>query len=196
MKILPVPEVGRLLSAVNLRDPFGVRDYNMVQLALHTGLRVSELVSLDVRHVAHKGQPREMLYLSPALAKGGRERTIPLNTTAQASVQALLDFNKARGFSVEPEAPLFVTRKHQRVSVRLVQRLVESLRERGGLSIPATPHTMRHTFASNVASSVGNLRIVQKLLGHKRLSTVEIYTHPTPDQLRAAVETIVPGGAA
>jgi site-specific recombinase XerD len=187
MRVLHPREVQQLLQAVNRRAPFGERDHAMLALALHTGLRVSELVGLDIRHVAHDGQPRQALHLPSELGKGGRERILPLNDVARRAVAVILDFNRRRGFSTAADRPLLVNRKHDRISVRYVQRLMEATREKAGLDVQATPHTLRHSFASRVACKTGNLRVVQQLLGHKRLSTVEIYTHPTREELEAAV---------
>jgi site-specific recombinase XerD len=102
-------------------------------------------------------------------------------------VADLLAFNARRGFSVAPEAPLFVNRYYRRMSVRAVQHLVADLRTAAGLDVPATPHSLRHSFASRLAERCGNLRVVQQALGHKRLGTVEIYTHPTREELEAAL---------
>lgn len=191
MNWLHPDEARQLLAAVDLRDPFGSRDRAMLVLCLHTGLRVSELVGLDVHHVALEGCPRAALYVPPALGKGGRGRTIPLNQTARQAIADLLAFNRRRGFSTAPDRPLLVTRKHERLTARAVQRLVKMLREKAGLDVPATPHSLRHTFASTVLSCNSNLRVVQLLLGHQRLATVEIYSHPTREDLRLAVERMV-----
>ena len=190
MRVPDQAQAQRLLDAVNPRDPFGPRDRAMLELALHSGLRVSELAGLDVCHVAHQGVPRQVMHLPASITKGARERSVPLNAAARRAISSLLSFNGMRGFSVAPHAPLFVTRKHQRVSVRLIQRLVEDLRQRAGLDVPLTPHGLRHRFATSVMQATGNLRVVQKLLGHSRLDTTAVYSHPSPTDLSAAVEAI------
>jgi len=195
MRVVPSQsETERLLCVIDPRDPFGPRDRALVELAMHTGLRVSELAGLDVFHVAHQGVPRQTLHLPRSITKGARERTVPLNQTARRAIANLLAFNQKRGFSVAAQAPLFVTRKHERVSVRLIQRLIEELRQRAGLDAPLTPHGLRHLFATQVTQATGNLRIVQKLLGHRKLNTTAIYSHPTSADLAAAVQAIS-GGA-
>jgi site-specific recombinase XerD len=100
------PQTFRLLAAVNLKSPFGFRDHRLMQLALHTGLRVSELSHLDVHHVARGLTPREVLDLPAPLAKRHKARLIPFNAVARRLVAELLAFNQARGLSVAPEAPL------------------------------------------------------------------------------------------
>ena len=108
---------------------------------------------------------------------------------ARSTVRNLLAFNARRGFSTAPGAPLFVTRRHERVS--LVQRLIVTLRERAGLDVPVTPHGLRHRFATTICQTTGTLRIDQKLLGHRRLTTVEVDTHPTRTDLENAVATLL-----
>lgn len=189
-RILNPEELQALFRAANPRSPFGDRDLAMLILALHTGLRVSELVGLDVSHVAGARGVRHTLELPARLAKGERGRLLPLNRVAREAISDLLDFNQRRGFSVDPGAPLLVNRKHQRLSTRYVQRLMEDLRGRADLDVHATPHTLRHTFASQVARRHGNLRAVQALLGHRRLATVEIYTHVDREELAQAVASL------
>jgi len=189
-RILNPDELRDLLRTLDPRSPFGSRDLAMLTLALHTGLRVSELVGLDVSHAASSHGPRRTLDLPAGLAKGGSGRLIPLNQVARDAIAAILAFNERRGFSVAPDAPLLVNRHHQRLSTRYVQRLMESLRDRADLDVHATPHTLRHTFASQVARRHGNLRAVQALLGHRRLATVEIYTHVDRQELAEAVATL------
>ena len=124
------------------------------------------------------------------MAKGGQARLGPLNSLAQKAVSKLLSFNRARGFSVSNNAPLFVTKKHQWLSVRTIQWVVEQLRNKAGIDFQATPHTLRHSFATAVLERTGNLRAVQVLLGQKRLTSTEVYLHSRRDDLVAAVESL------
>jgi site-specific recombinase XerD len=184
-------ELDTILAHIDRRDPFGVRDLCLITLARHTGLRVAELVGLDVYDVADSHEVRSTLYVRPAIAKGGRGRILPLNEAARQAITQLLDFNRRRGFSTSPAAPLFINRYHRRLIVRDVQRMLQTLREKAQMTVPVTPHSVRHNFASCVASTSGNLRIVQKLLGHRRLNTSQVYTHPTAAELATAVERLV-----
>ncbi|MBI3928944.1 MAG: tyrosine-type recombinase/integrase [Armatimonadetes bacterium] len=114
------PELQKMLAQIHPRSPFGGRDRAMLLLAANTGLRVSELVSLNVHHVANQqGHAREWLQLPAEIAaKSHRERLIPLNKRARLAVVEVLTFNRQRGFSTAAEAPLFVNRKHKRLSTR------------------------------------------------------------------------------
>lgn len=187
MRILDEEQVAQLLAVIPLRSPFGSRDHAMIRLALFTGLRVSELVGLDVGLVADgDGHPRLYLDLPAGLAKCRRSRQINLSDEARQAIADLLAFLVARGFSVAPDQPLLQNRHHQRLPVRTVQGLVQRYREMADLAIRATPHALRHSFASESARRAP-IRAVQLLLGHRSLETTQIYLHTQPEDLWAAV---------
>jgi site-specific recombinase XerD len=176
VKILSAEQLRRLIEAVPERAPFGVRDRAMMKLAYGAGLRVSELTSLNVGQVWSGKRPRDWLELPGRACKGGRGRDLPLGPVAQQAVAELIAFQRQRGFSVESEAPLLTTRQHQRLPAREVQR-----------EVAATPHTLRHTFASRLTAAGVGLRAVQHLLGHQSIRTTEVYLHSQPSELVAAV---------
>lgn len=188
MRILEPSATRQLLAAIPPRSPFGVRDHAVIRLFAQTGLRVGELVGLNVGHVYH-GLPFDQVDLPAAICKGRRSRILPLNPAARQAVQDLVDFLKMRGFQSNPDSPLLQDRRHRRLPVREVQRLVQVHRQAAGLPVRATPHTFRHSFASHLANHV-SLRIVQQLLGHRFLASTEVYLHNQPDQLAAAVATL------
>lgn len=190
MKNISQSELEALLGAVNLRSGFGPRDHAMIRLLVNTGLRLAEMVGLNVSHVACQGQPRQVLYLPGELAKGGRARTIPLNQGARQAVSELLAFLAARGFSSEPEAPLLVVRQHRRISLRLVQQIVQELRQKANLATPVTAHSCRHFFASQLLERTQDLCSVSRLLGHSRIQTTMRYLHSSPERLAAVVEAL------
>lgn len=190
MKSLTQDQVSRLLDSIREREPFGRRDRALIQLALHTGLRSLKLCGLDVGHVYNGRQPREWLDLPGAIAKGGKGRMVPLNTVARQAVAELVDFNRCHGFSVAAGAPLLVTRDHRRLPTRSLRARIQRYRERAQLDIQASPHTLRHTMATDLASKAGNLRVVQRVLGHAHLNTVEVYTHTTPEEMARAMERL------
>jgi integrase/recombinase XerD len=122
----------------------------MIDFFLSTGLRVGELVGLQVGHVCgNKPQGsgrmvRHTLALPGELAKGGRERAIPLNAQARQAVAEILSFNHRRGFSVTPEAPLFPNRKHQAMSTRAVRRVLSAHSVQADLDQAVAPHDLRY----------------------------------------------------
>ena len=191
MKYLSWSEVTKLLAAIRHDDEFAERDREMIMLMLHTGLRVGELCKLNVGHVACEGVVRDTLHVPSSIGKGGHERLIPLNTVARRAIMGLLAFNAEQGFAVNENAPLVVSKGGQRMCVRAVQYVVAGLRRRAGLDVVAVPHTMRHTMATNLLSACGNLTVVKSVLGHKRVTTTEIYTHPSREVLARAVEMMV-----
>jgi integrase/recombinase XerC len=158
-------EFKRMLAAIDLKAPMGPRDYLLLVFDYNTGLRVGELCSLNVSNVARNGVPRQSLHVRASVAKNGQGRLVPLNSLAQKAIAKLLAFNRARGFSVADDAPLFATKKHQRLSVRTVEWVVEQLRNKAGIDFQATPHSLRHSFASLLVQRTGNLRAVQALDG-------------------------------
>ena len=99
----------------------------------------------------------------------------------------LLDFNAERGFSIAPIAPLFVWRNHRKLPPREAQRILQNLREKVGLSAKATPHTLRHSFASELVRAGVTLPTVKSLLGHQWLSSTQIYTHTSNQERITAV---------
>jgi site-specific recombinase XerD len=189
MRFLNELSTYKLLSVVPLRSPFGARDHALIRFGLHTGLRVSELVGLNVGHVWGPDGPREWLDLPHQIAKGNRSRCIPLSAGARRAIRDLVAFLRMRGFQSEPDSPLFQDRRHRRLPVREVQRLMQKYREAAGLDIKATPHTLRHSWCSQMARN-HSLRVVQQLAGHRFLTSTEVYLHNQPADLVAAVQSL------
>lgn len=183
-------EIESMLAQLHPRDPFYGRDYNLIVLAANTGLRVGELVALNHGDIWANGTMHTILWVRASISKSGRSREIPLNSVVRQALLALTDFNRRRGFSTSPDAPLFVTKHHRRLTTRAMQYIMQDLREKAKLSGHVTPHSLRHHFASRIAETTGNLRMCQKLLGHVRLDTSQIYTHPSLDDMATAVERI------
>lgn len=190
MNILQPQDLALLLAVIRRRAAFGERDHAMLTLMGHTGLRVCELVGLNHDQVARGRQARTHLNIPTEIGKGGRQRLVPLNQTAQAAVVRLVDFNLRRGFSVAPCAPLLVTRRHTRLGVRYVQKLVEQLRNQAGLDQPITPHSLRRGFASQIAQGSRDPYQVQALLGHRKLTTSLYYVQVDPDELAQTVANL------
>ena len=188
MRLISDLDFNRLLGAVNLAAPFGRRDHALLRLAALTGLRVGELVGLDVGLVwSCSCAPREWLDLPAAIAKGGRSRRVPLSLAARRAVTELVDFLRLRGFSVAPDAPLLCDRRHRRLPAREVQRMVQRLRELADLDVRVTPHSFRHHFATSRVQKAP-VHTVQQILGHRRLESTAVYLHASLDDLRAVVE--------
>lgn len=157
----------------------------VVALMLHAGLRISEALALTWGDLLFNDTPLKQLNLSPAITKRRRARYVPINADlAQAITHALhthphtLLLRASDPIANHPTQP-------RTVSARTIQRHVSAAARDIGLG-DVTPHTLRHTFATRLLRTA-NLRIVQEALGHQRLSTTEIYTHPTTDDLTNAI---------
>jgi len=157
----------------------GVRDRALVELLYSCGLRVSEAAALDLTALDRRaGEVR-------ALGKGRKTRIVPVGRKALEALDAYLPLRAERADA--GETALFLTRRGRRMSVRAMQQRVRRLS--GGA---ASPHTLRHSFASHLLESSGDLRAVQELLGHANLSTTQIYTHLDIQQLSAAYDRAHP----
>ncbi len=177
-------QIRQLLSAVNLHSSFGRRDYLLILFLYQTGLRVGECSRIITHLVATKGAAREWLHLPAMICKGPRSRVVPLNALARLSIEKMLQFNRQRGLSTAPAAPLFQNRNHGPLSVRSIQKLIKGYREIANMDLRATPHTLRHSFASGMVASGASIATVQKTLGHRKLSSTQVYTHTTMAQIQ------------
>lgn len=191
MNVPTVREWSRLVSIIEPRSPFGRRDKALIDFLPNAGLRVGEVSGLDVEHVADpvRRKVRDKVVLPAAACKYHRSRTIPLNRAAQLCIREILQFNEQRGFSLAPNAPLLVNRRHERLQPRAIQRLVQKYREQAGLN-GITPHKFRHLFASRFLDAGGNTRQLQVLLGHRWLSTVQVYTVVKHESLAAVMNRL------
>ena len=161
-------EVSRLL-AENLNDPMVCRDLAMFELMYSSGLRLSELVSIDLVDLdLHVGEIR-------VTGKGGKTRMLPVGSHAVAAVNKWLAFRRTLPGSAGKA--VFISARGKRIAPRTVQMRLKKLAESQGLARNCYPHMLRHSFASHLLESSGNLRAVQELLGHADISTTQIYTH-------------------
>ncbi|EOD78957.1 Tyrosine recombinase XerC [Grimontia indica] len=167
-KNLDVDEVNQLLS-VDADDPLAVRDRAMMELMYGAGLRLSELIGLNVRDVAmRKGDLR-------VIGKGDKERVVPFTGMAK---EWLFNWLKVRNQLLKgPEDALFLSKLGNRISPRSVQKRMAEWGQKQAVSSHINPHKLRHSFATHMLESSGDLRAVQELLGHADLSTTQVYTH-------------------
>ena len=167
-KVLSPDEASQLLSG-DVETPADARDLAMLELLYSSGLRRAELVSLDM------GDVRTADALVRVTGKGSRTREVPVGRRA---LQALDAWLKARPLLAKPGCDaLFVGARGERIGDRTVATRVEQWARRRGLVQHLHPHMLRHSFASHVLQSSGDLRAVQEMLGHASISTTQIYTH-------------------
>jgi integrase/recombinase XerC len=176
-RLLRVEEVIRLLDAIPISDPLGVRDRAMFETLYGGGLRVSELVALDL---ADLDLEQELIRVR---GKGRRERLSPIGHMAAVWVEQWRALRQPKRLE---EPALFLNRYGSRLTTRSVGRLLESHLATLGLEHAASPHTLRHSFATHLLDRGADLRSVQELLGHRHLTTTQIYTHVTQQRLLEA----------
>ncbi len=189
---LTVDETFALLEAPNPEDRFWRRDRAIMEVLYGAGLRVAELVDLDlVRIDLADGMIR-------VLGKGKKERLVPMGRAAVESVAAwlperisILRRGVARGGEVA-EGALFLNLRGGRLTTRSVERLVEQYSSRLGLAVRVTPHSLRHSFATHLLEMGADLRTVQELLGHASLSTTQRYTHLNMEHLAGVYDRAHP----
>ena len=175
-QILTNQEVELLLSQPQCVDQKGYRDHAMLELLYATGIRVSELISLDVEHVN--------------LAAGfircnskNKERIIPLYPGA---VRAITDYvrNVRPQLAVEGERALFVNMNGERMSRQGFWKIIKGYQEKAGIKTDITPHTLRHSFAAHLLANGADLRSIQEMLGHSDISSTQIYTQLVNQKLK------------
>ena len=167
-KVLDADQTARLL-ATDANDPLSVRDRAIFELMYSSGLRVAELVGLD-KAALDLTQGQVLV-----VGKGNKQRIVPVGRMA---VTALRQWLRMRDALAQPtEAAVFVGRTGKRLTARSVQNRLRRLAVQQGMEMHVHPHMLRHSFASHLLESSGDLRAVQELLGHSDISTTQIYTH-------------------
>ncbi|WP_408899368.1 site-specific tyrosine recombinase XerD [Nocardioides sp. R1-1] len=197
-KALPLDDVEAILAAAGAGDsPLALRDRALLEVLYGTGARISEAVGLDVDDVSHLVEPG----LDPADAtlllrgKGGKERMVPVGTYACAALSAYL----VRGrpalstTSAGPAVPgLFLNARGGRLSRQSAWAVLVKAAERAGVTRDVSPHTLRHSFATHLLDGGADVRVVQELLGHASVTTTQVYTLVTVDNLREVFATAHP----
>ncbi|MCM1567529.1 MAG: tyrosine recombinase XerC [Dehalobacter sp.] len=163
----------KLLEASNQDEKNGLRDQVIVELLYGSGLRVSELVSLNKSDVDIDGS------LIRVFGKGKKERIVPLTEPAEEAVKRYLLQRD------DQQEALILNYKDMRLSSRSVRRILDKLEKTAKLNQHVHPHMLRHTFATHLLEGGADLRSVQELLGHKKLSSTQIYTHLSREKLRS-----------
>lgn len=164
-------------------DPLKCRDLAMLELFYSSGLRLSELAALNLDSVTD-GQVR-------VLGKGSKERLVPVGRKAR---QALERWLAVRGLlaSQHSDNALFLSKPGRRISTRQIQKRIKAFAQRAGTHVGVHPHMLRHSFASHLLESSGDLRAIQELLGHSDISTTQIYTHLDFQHLSAVYDKAHP----
>lgn len=171
-------EVLELLNAPDSSTPQGQRDRALLELLYASGLRVSELVNLDIDKVNLDANEIRVR------GKGSRERVVLMGKPAAAAILTYISQGRTRLLGRKGTPALFVNRSGRRLVERRVQKIVEKYSAAAGINRRVYPHMLRHSFATHLLDGGADLRVVQQLLGHADLSTTQIYTHVTKSQAR------------
>lgn len=171
-------QVEALLLAPDVTQPLGLRDRAMLELMYASGLRVSELVWLQLHHVDLKAG------VLRTEGKGRKERLVPFGEVAQLWVQRYLEEARAAILGSQRSNDLFVTQRGAAMTRVMFWMLVKKYAALAGVTAPLSPHTLRHAFATHLLNHGADLRVVQLLLGHADISTTTIYTHIARERLQ------------
>lgn len=179
-RFLEFEEVQKLLNTPQSDNWLGVRDRAILETLYSTGMRVSELVGLNLEDVDFLG---EVIHIR---GKGKKERIAPIGSKALQSIQQYIEYRNKRmqndgGFDSKV---LFANKHGKRLSTRSVRRKMDKYLRQAGLDPAISPHTLRHSFATHMLNNGADLRSVQELLGHQSLSTTQIYTHVTTGKMK------------
>jgi integrase/recombinase XerC len=187
-KFLEYDQVKRLLETPPADSWLGARDRAIMETLYSTGVRVSELVGLNIEDVDFLG---EVLHIR---GKGKKERITPIGSSALQSVQHYMEFRNRRAQSNGnfDAKVLFVNKHGKRLSTRSVRRKMDKYLKMAGLDPSISPHTLRHSFATHMLNNGADLRSVQELLGHQSLSTTQVYTHLTTKKLKEVYDNAHP----
>jgi integrase/recombinase XerD len=181
-----VEDVARLLATPPEGTRAGLRDRAVLETLYGAGLRVSELVGLDVDDVdLERGSVR-------VLGKGGKEREVPLGRYACEAVAAYLSRSRPNLVTARSRAALFLNQRGGRLTRQGCSRILAAHVRHAGIRRRVTPHTLRHSFATHLLEGGADVRVVQELLGHASVATTQIYTLVTEEHLREVYYTAHP----
>jgi integrase/recombinase XerD len=187
-EVLTVDEVGRLLSAISIDEPFVFRDRAMLELAYGAGLRVSEWIELGVQDLMlDDGVLR-------VFGKGSKERLVPIGRSAIGAVGMYMRELRPRLERGEGKGRLFLNARGKPLSRMGAWKILRKYVELAGIEKHVSPHTLRHSFATHLLEGGADLRAVQEMLGHADISTTQIYTHVDREYLRSVHKQFHPRG--
>lgn len=184
---LSLEEINTLIETIDLSKPEGIRNKAMLETLYGCGLRVSELVNLNISN----------LYFNDGFikvtGKGNKERLLPIGSIALKHIKIYMDTIRIHAdIKKESSDILFLNKRGNKLSRVMVFIIIKDLTEKAGLKKTISPHTFRHSFATHLIERGADLRAVQEMLGHESITTTEIYTHIDREYLREAILSFHP----
>lgn len=179
-EVLTLEEIDRLENEIDTSTTEGVRNYAIIETLYGCGLRVSELVNLEISRVFLKDK-----YLM-VNGKGSKERIVPMSDMV---IDLISDYLKVRGDVIKPgeENVLYLSRRGTRLTRQMIFTIIKRLATQAGIKKTISPHTLRHSFATHLLEGGANLRAIQQMLGHETIATTEIYLHIDSTRLKEEI---------
>ena len=184
-KYLSIDEIDKLLD-IDVNDPFQARNKAILELMYATGLRISEVISLEFKNIDFEE------CIVRVIGKGSKERIVPINDYALNALNTYLEEYRPLMIKNEVNNYLFLNNHGKQMTRQGVFKMIKAECLKKGITKDISPHTIRHTFATHLLENGADLRIIQELLGHSDISTTQIYTHLTNDELKSDYKKYFP----
>jgi len=176
---LSLSEVEEILKKPNVRNWMGLRDRAALELMYATGLRVSELVNLNIDDINLD------IGFVRCIGKGSKERIVPMGRQSQVALTRYLKKSRVKLLKTQPVNSLFLSRLGKRISRQSFWKMIKKYARLAGIKKDIMPHTLRHSFATHLLEGGADLRVVQEMLGHADITTTQIYTHINKERLKS-----------
>ncbi len=180
-EVLSTEEIDAMISAIDMSKDEGQRNRAIMETLYGSGLRVSELVGLELSRVYLR---EEYIVVK---GKGSKERLVPLSPVAVDEIERWLDDRGALDIKPGEDNYLFLNRRGRHLTRVMIFYIIKDLAERAGIKKTISPHTLRHSFATHLLEGGANLRAIQQMLGHESIATTEIYLHLDNTRLREEI---------
>jgi len=189
-EVLTIEEIDKIIAVIDLSTPEGLRNKAILETLYSCGLRVSELIGLQISHLLlDEGFVR-------VVGKGDKERITPIGGAAIKHITIYIEHvrNHLPKIDKASEDILFLNRRGKQLTRVMIFTIIKNLTQQAGINKTVSPHTFRHSFATHLVDGGADLRAVQEMLGHESITTTEIYTHLDSDYLRQSILDFHPRG--
>lgn len=185
-EVLSIEEIDAMEAAIDLSHPQGHRNKAIMEVLYSCGLRVSELINLQISNIYF-----DEMYIT-VIGKGDKQRLVPISSSAVKYINYWLEDRDKLNIKKGCEDYLFLNRRGGQIGRVMIFDIIKDLAEKAGIQKNISPHSLRHSFATHLLEGGANLRDIQEMLGHKSILTTEIYTHIDQNLLRETIEKFHP----